>query len=81
MPFFIEAIPNESYHSSWQNAHLRVNVLSALSPARCGRETGTGEQLGEPVLLGPEDEDDLGFSGEDDGQEEGYDDPYDSDYR
>ncbi|EFJ39975.1 homeodomain protein [Volvox carteri f. nagariensis] len=42
---------------------------------------GTGEQLGEPVLLGPEDEDDLGFSEDNDGLEEGYDDPYDSDYR
>ncbi len=43
---------------------------------------GTGEQLGEPVLLGPEDEEDLGFGSEDDdAPEEGYDDPYDSDYR
>ncbi|GLI69153.1 hypothetical protein VaNZ11_013710 [Volvox africanus] len=42
---------------------------------------GTGEHLGEPVLLGPEDEDDLGFSEDEDALEEGYDDPYDSDYR
>ncbi|KAG2500076.1 hypothetical protein HYH03_002353 [Edaphochlamys debaryana] len=39
---------------------------------------GPGAELGAPVLLGPEDEDDFGLS--DDEGEEGKDDPNDSDY-